>query len=369
MNGRQEGKLVTYICPTCGTSLKFDGDKKKTVCPSCKNEVEKQFVVNLNFAGSADDEAFKNFYTYDKSLFKFNFEDRKDVLTNTKRREFVEIPSHRLSANDVIALDCLIQELLFKMDKPNKIKETGELYRYANEILSIDDNNVYGVFLLSFLSGQPLTDVLSRRDSLDKANFFVQYLMTNNKVLSRNFDEDIDQIVSYVLNSNLETAEEKFEVLSSIFFEHLEKKHYFNEYAESVFIIASCDCSLQLRQNFIKRLMDICLLNDYQSFIKYIRVCLSVNLDIDCLFAKNKIKCYIYGLNANSISNVIEFLWSFDSVSLFKKKDYTISILDQFLFSAPINLSAQECAEVIDVLKIKHLSQSNLKNILNKLYF
>ena len=155
----------------------------------------------------------------------------------------------------MVELDNLIQGLLFKMDKPNKLKDTNELYRYANEILSIDENNVYGVFLLKFLNNESLTEVLSRRDSLDKAEFFVPYLVTNNKMLHRPLDEDVTQIITYILNCNLKTSNEKHEAIRSVYFEHLKEKHFFSDLAESVFILTACDMSLNLKQDIVKSLM------------------------------------------------------------------------------------------------------------------
>ena len=367
MEGRQDGKLVTYICPTCGTALKFEQNKRSTTCPSCKNEVEKQFVVNLNFVSTSDDENFKNCYSYDKSLFKFNFESKQGISNGIKQREFVEIPTHRLSPNEMVELDNLIQGLLFKMDKPNKLKDTNELYRYANEILSIDENNVYGVFLLKFLKNEPLTDVLSRRDSLDKAEFFVPYLMTNNKLLYRTLDEDVTQIVTYILNCNLKTSNEKHEAIKSLYFEHLKEKHFFSDFAESVFIITACDMSLNLKQDIVKSLIDVSILNSYESLVKYIKACLMVNLDIDCIFAKNKIKLYIYGFKGVLISNLIDYVWSLEEVLPNKRMDYINNILDQFLFNSQTNMTAQECASLIDVLKNKSLPQPKLKKYLEQI--
>ena len=366
MNGRQEGKLVTYICPTCGTALKFDSDKKSTVCPSCKNEVEKQFVVNINFASNSDDAYFKSAYSYDKSLFKFNFEEKKDILEGKHKREFLEIPSHRLTPNEMVQVDSLIQELMFKMDKPNKIKDTKELQTIAGSILCIDDNNVYGLFISNFLNNEPLTPVLSRRDSLDKANFFVPYIMTTNKVLYRTFDEDIDQIVTYVLNSNLKTTAEKFDCISSVFFEHLKEKHRFNDYAESVFTIASCDVDVSLKHNIVKKLADISLLNDYESFVKYIKVCQTVGINVDSLFSKNKLKCYIYGFKGTEISKIVQFIWSLETLMPNKRMDYITLLVENYLTQSN-NLTAEECASLIDELKDKPFKQSKLKSFLERI--
>lgn len=360
MNNRQEGKLVTYICPTCGTALKFENDKKTTICPSCKNEVEKQYVVNINFANSNDNSEYNNLYTYDKSLFKFNFEDKNNFSNDVKKREFIEIPSQKLSPNDILKLDSLIQELLFKMDNPNKIKDTTELKNLTNEILCIDENNIYGVFISNYLLKNPLSEILSRRDSLDKSDFIVPYLMTTNKILYRYYDSDINQIIIYVLNSNIKTNSEKFDCIENIIFEHLFENHYFNEFTESIFTFLNCDFPLQLKQNFVKKLLDTFLLNDYNSFIKYIQLCVNLNLNIDCLFSKNKLKCYIYGFNGNVISKIINFLWSIESISNSKKTEYTFSILNQLLYVSPKNLSAQECASLINSLKDKTIKTSKL---------
>ncbi|MBQ7307927.1 MAG: hypothetical protein IJW82_05300 [Clostridia bacterium] len=367
MEGRQDGKLVTYICPTCGTALKFEQNKRSTTCPSCKNEVEKQFVVNLNFVSTSDDENFKNCYSYDKSLFKFNFESKMGTSTGIKKREFIEIPTHRLTPNEMIELDNLIQGLTFKMDKPNKLKDTNELFKYANDILSIDDNNVYGVFLLKYLKNESLTDVLSRRDSLDKADFFIPYLMTNNKVLYRTFDEDITQIITYILNCNLKTSNEKYEAIRSVYFDHLKEKHFFSQYSESIFILTACDISLQLKQNIVRDIIDISILNSYESLVKYIKACLSVKLNIDNIFAKNKLKLYIYGLKGAIISNLIEYIWSLEELLPQKRMEYLTSLLDQFLFASENNMTAQECASLIDVLKNKPLKPAKLKKYLERI--
>lgn len=362
-----QAKLVTFVCPTCGYALRFDSNNKYTTCSCCKNQVEKQCVINLNYISNTNDSAFINSYTCNKSMFSIHLKAKKELLNkSTISKGFLDNQRKFLSADDAVKLDSLIAQFYLKFDNPNNIIDISQLWEIASKIKRIDDNNVYAEFMINLIEKKSLKDVLIRKDSLDKAKIFIPYLITQNKLLANFYDEDLFYVMNYIINTSI-TEEEKLLYVTKILSEKLEFKHSLSECCNAIDILLKYDFLMEEKQNLVKKVSDIFSLNNTSDLLTYLSICQEVKLNVENQFSKKHLIKLLKNENGVDVACLIDFIAKDSKINKGKKVSLIKSILDIFLNKNSFSLTALESANLIESLINSNIKEIQTEQIYKKI--
>lgn len=212
----------TYVisCPICGASLNYIKDELSTVCGSCKNTVYREkrpqdINLNLKYAVVSDGSSFAQSAEFDKTN-----------LGDYSSEDFTVIEPNKLDAITVSKIDGLVYELTVNytgdmaLDK-NDLERREQI---VDEILKLDNNNIYGRFLRDIVMTKKLkfnkvNEIFTRSDALIVQDYVLSFFPID-------VGQDVDVIIlimpmiNYIMHTDLTHEDKYYHILRSF------KKNY-----------------------------------------------------------------------------------------------------------------------------------------------
>lgn len=208
----------TYIisCPMCGALINYVAGETTTVCTSCKITIylkrgHQDINPHLKYAIETNSDTFE--MASDCKLVKFCNGDDSDY--------FIETKSPRLDAETLSKLDSLIYELNVNFSGDIKLgpQELERRTKIVEEILNIDEDNIYGRFIKDIVATckrklEVFKEIFMRVDALVIQDYILSFMP-----LDVGEDQDsvvyFQPIIKYIMHTDI-TLSEKYTKLINL---------------------------------------------------------------------------------------------------------------------------------------------------------